>query len=129
LLLCFGNITDQMDVQVQEDANDVPTTSKPSRLPFHSNPDILDEVCEYLAYDHDSAPEDVLTSKGNLLGLALTCKAFLEPALDRLWRSLNCLFPLLKILPAFSQSDGTYVGFFCEISAIYNTNPFFLSRF
>jgi hypothetical protein len=100
-----------MDVQVQEDANDVPTTSKPSRLPFHSNPDILDEVCEYLAYDHDSAPEDVLTSKGNLLGLALTCKAFLEPALDRLWRSLNCLFPLLKILPAFSQSDGTYVGF------------------
>jgi hypothetical protein len=104
-----------MDVQVQTDTDQPPTTlTKSPTLPFHSNPDILDEVCEYLAYDHDSAPEDVFTSKRNLLRLALTCKAFLEPALDRLWRSLDCLFPLLKILPAFAQSDGTYVGFFCK---------------
>lgn len=112
--LCLGNITDQMDVQVHEDTGYLPTPAtspKPSRLPFHSNPDILDEVCEYLAYDHDSPADEVLTSKGNLLNLALTCKAFIEPALDRLWRSLDCLFPLLKILPAFSQSDGTYVCF------------------
>jgi len=116
-----------MDVQVQEDANDVPTTPpKTSRLPFHSNPDILDEVCEYLAYDHDSPPDDVLTSKTNLLRLALTCKAFIEPALDRLWRSLDCLFPLLKILPAFSQSDGTYVGFVKFLES--TTLIFFSSR-
>jgi len=99
-----------MDVQVQNDTDHPPTTlAKPPRLPFHSNPDILDEVCEYLAYDYDSVPEDIFTCKRNLLRLALTCKAFLEPALDRLWRSLDCLFPLLKILPAFVQSDGTYV--------------------
>ncbi|KIM36384.1 hypothetical protein M413DRAFT_292532 [Hebeloma cylindrosporum] len=99
-----------MDAQAQEDTDNLPATlAKPSILPFHSNPDILDEVCEYLAYDQDSAPDEVSTSKRNLLRLALTCKAFIEPALDRLWRSLDCLFPLLKILPAFSQSDGTYV--------------------
>lgn len=78
-----------------------------TRLPFHSNPDILDEICEYL---HDE--QDGLTSKQNLLWAGLTCKAFLEPALDRLWSSLDSLFPLLKILPSFVQSDGTYVSFF-----------------
>lgn len=69
-----------------------------TRLPFHSNPDISDEICEYLQ------------DQQNLLWVALTCKAFLEPALDRLWRSLDSLFPLLRTLPAFIQSDGTYVS-------------------
>jgi hypothetical protein len=76
-----------------------------TRLPFHSNPDILDEICEYL---HDE--QDGSRSKRNLLSAGLTCKAFLEPALDRLWSSLASLFPLLKILPSFTQSDGTYVS-------------------
>lgn len=84
-----------------------------TRLPFHSNPDILDEICEYLHDEQDNnSTEAARTSKQNLLWVALTCKAFLEPALDRLWRSLDSLFPLLRILPSFTQSDGTYVSFF-----------------
>lgn len=88
-----------------------------TRLPFHSNPDILDEICEHL---HDEEFEDgelTQTSKQNLLWAGLTCKAFLEPALDRLWRSFDSLFPLLRILPSFKQSDGTYVSFFFRLPA------------
>ncbi|KAJ3514811.1 hypothetical protein NLJ89_g2149 [Agrocybe chaxingu] len=80
-----------------------------ARLPFHSNPDILDEICEYLSYEYDNDPDDISRSRQVLLWVALTCRSFLEPALDRLWRSLDSLFPLLKVLPAFFQSDDTYV--------------------
>ncbi|KAF8816030.1 hypothetical protein BYT27DRAFT_7077944 [Phlegmacium glaucopus] len=85
--------------------------AKIARSPFHSNPDILDEICEYLhdGQDTELDSEAARTSRRNLLCVALTCKAFLEPALDRRWRSLDSLFPLLRILPSFTQSDGTYV--------------------
>lgn len=84
-----------------------------TRLPFHSNPDILDEVCKFLHDEQqDSSSEAARTSRRNLLWVALTCKAFLEPALDCLWRFLDSLFPLLKLLPSFTQSDGTYVRLF-----------------
>lgn len=39
-----------------------------------------------------------------LLELALTCKCFLEPALNVLWQHQNQLIPLLKILPADAWS-------------------------
>ncbi|KAF8179869.1 hypothetical protein BJ912DRAFT_982041 [Pholiota molesta] len=102
-----------MDLQGQGESTEselpAASTSRSSRLPFHSNPDILDEICEYLSYDCDADSDDISLSRRTLLRLALTSKAFLEPALDRLWRALDSLFPLLKILPAFGQSDGTYV--------------------
>lgn len=34
---------------------------------------------------------------------------WLEPSLDRLWRSLDKLFPLFRLLKAFWRSDSTYV--------------------
>ena len=97
-----------------------------TRLPFHSNPDILDEICEYL-HEQDGSSELALSSKQNLLWAGLTCKAFLEPAMDRLWSSLDSLFPLLKILPSFTQSDGTYVSFFW-LPASNHTFSFSLSQ-
>ncbi|KDR66436.1 hypothetical protein GALMADRAFT_147866 [Galerina marginata CBS 339.88] len=98
-----------MDLQVPDAAVGPLKIINEPLPPFHSNPDILDEICEYLAYEDDLDTEDAGISRRNLLWAALTCKAFLEPALDRLWRSLESLFPLLKILPAFIKSDGTYV--------------------
>lgn len=77
---------------------------------FHTNHDIFDEICDYLSFDNDSDADEITRSRQNLLWVALTCKAFLEPALDRLWKQLDSLFPLLKVLPEFMQSDGTYVS-------------------
>ncbi|TFK31617.1 hypothetical protein BDQ12DRAFT_693865 [Crucibulum laeve] len=61
-----------------------------------SDPDILSLIFQSLDTQY-------------LAWVACTCKTFLEPALNQLWRSLDSLFPLFRILPAFVKSDGTYV--------------------
>ena len=44
-----------------------------------------------------------------LLNAALTCKDFLDVALDALWEELDSFVPLLKLLPALQVRDDTYV--------------------
>ena len=44
-----------------------------------------------------------------LLNAALTCKDFLEVALDTLWEELDSFVPLLKMLPALQVEDSEYV--------------------
>ncbi|KIK02803.1 hypothetical protein K443DRAFT_131693 [Laccaria amethystina LaAM-08-1] len=46
---------------------------------------------------------------GTLAGLARTCKTFHEPALNRLWRALPSLIPLIQCLPpdAWAISEST----------------------
>ncbi|KAH0588343.1 hypothetical protein H2248_004203 [Termitomyces sp. 'cryptogamus'] len=47
-------------------------------------------------------------SKQVLFRAALTCKAFQDPALDALWRSMDTIVPLLRLLPTIQQVDGIY---------------------
>jgi hypothetical protein len=55
--------------------------------------------------------EEIVKRRGVLLNVALTNKAiFLEPGLDRLWRSLDKLFPLFRLLRGFYRSDSTFVS-------------------
>jgi hypothetical protein len=35
----------------------------------------------------------------DLLPMALTCKAFLEPALNSMWRTMETMTPLLRLFP------------------------------
>ena len=44
-----------------------------------------------------------------LFNAALTCKDFLDVALDALWEELDSLVPLLKLLPALRVEDKAYV--------------------
>ena len=44
-----------------------------------------------------------------LLNVALTCKDFLDEALDALWETLDSMVPLLKLLPALQVEDKVYV--------------------
>ena len=44
-----------------------------------------------------------------LLNAALTCKDFLEVALNALWENLYSLMPLLKLLPALQVENKAYV--------------------
>ena len=48
----------------------------------------------------------------SVLALALTCKAFLDPTLDQLWRRQLTIHNLLRTLPedSWSEYDGHYVG-------------------
>lgn len=105
-----------------------PPTGTAVALPFHGNRDIIDEIFSYLSVQPFRAPPafdatstNLITPEDNeshsrrqirrkLCSLAVMCKAFMGPALDQLWRSLDSLFPLLKLLPAFKMSDGTWVS-------------------
>ena len=44
-----------------------------------------------------------------LLNAALTCKDFLNVALDALWEEMYSLVPLLKLLPTLQVEDKAYV--------------------
>lgn len=48
-------------------------------------------------------------SNTHLLWAALACKAFLDPALNVLWKSINTFLPLLKLLPTFQSVQDEYV--------------------
>ena len=72
--------------------------------------DVISSIASYTYWgrnDYDT-PLDL----GNVLALALTCRAFLEPALDQLWRSQLNIFNLIKTLPsdAWEVYEGDYRG-------------------
>ncbi|KAL1671834.1 hypothetical protein EV122DRAFT_225880 [Schizophyllum commune] len=57
-------------------------------------PEILCIICS------SAASADRPWRKGDVLRLALTCRGFLEPALDVLWREVHNLEHFLKCFPS-----------------------------
>ena len=51
-----------------------------------------------------------------LLNAALTCKDFLEVALDELWREMHSFVPILKLLPGLQFENDAYV---CSTSNVH----------
>jgi hypothetical protein len=66
---------------------------------FFKNPDLMAITFSHLKNE----------KRRCLLNVALTCKDFLDVALDALWEELFSLVPLLKLLPALQFEDGAYV--------------------
>ncbi|KAI0330394.1 hypothetical protein GY45DRAFT_752266 [Cubamyces sp. BRFM 1775] len=64
---------------------------------FASNAEIISSIVSF-AYWGENRP-GVPLSLQTVLALALTCRTFLEPALDQLWRRQLTLFNLAKTLP------------------------------
>ncbi|KAF8879793.1 hypothetical protein BD779DRAFT_1788782 [Infundibulicybe gibba] len=78
-----------------------------------SNQDILQEIFCHLASNSDD-PAD-FENKTALFRAALTCKAFTEPALDYLWRSISSFMHLLELLRNFQVvQDGNNTLAFCN---------------
>jgi hypothetical protein len=76
-----------------------------SRLPLTSAmslalkvPEILKIVLEDIYFNSDTPQHDTLA-------LALTCKDFLEPALNTLWSYLPSILPLIKCFPTDAVKD------------------------
>jgi len=46
-----------------------------------------------------------------LLWASLTSKAFLEPALNRLWRRMIDIWPLFRLLPTFNKDTCVSQGY------------------
>jgi hypothetical protein len=64
------------------------------------NPDLMAMTFSHLKND---------ASYRCLLNAALTCKDFLDVALDALWEELGSFVPLLILLPALQVEDEAYV--------------------
>jgi hypothetical protein len=62
-----------------------------------------------MTISHLQVENDVKMTCQFLLNVALTCKDFLEVALDALWEELNSLVPLLELLPSLQVDNKAYV--------------------
>jgi len=67
---------------------------------FFEHLDVVLELCELLCH---------LRWKKSLLAFGSTCKALFKPAMDVLWRSLDNLIDLLKVIPNLVQDDDQFV--------------------
>ena len=45
-----------------------------------------------------------------LLSLVLSCRALMDPSLDKLWHHLDSIDPLLRLLPNYQRRDYPYVS-------------------
>ncbi|KAF9060154.1 hypothetical protein BDP27DRAFT_1340084 [Rhodocollybia butyracea] len=74
------------------------------------NDDVLQIICAKLEYGLNSyltnLSNDELGCRKALLSLGLTCRSFLNPALDVLWKNMRSVEPLLSVLPETTVVNG-----------------------
>jgi len=71
------------------------------------NADVLDYVFGHFTVDPET--REAVQIRSYLRWAALSCRAFSRPALNALWRTLDSLLPLLKLLPSLKLVDHVYV--------------------
>jgi hypothetical protein len=69
-----------------------------AKVSFLKSPELMAMTLSHLQSDEQS-----------LLNAALTCKDFLEEALDKIWENMDSMVPLLKVLPALQVEDEEYL--------------------
>jgi len=75
-----------------------------------SNSDVLAYLFAFLEPDGIVDRERLVEARKDLLSASLVCSSFRDPALDCLWRFLDSLVPLLRLLPGIKQNGKTYVS-------------------
>ncbi|PIL32752.1 hypothetical protein GSI_04867 [Ganoderma sinense ZZ0214-1] len=63
---------------------------------------------QYFVFDDKEEVATRFFLRRTLLSLAVSCRAFFDPALDILWYSLDNIHPLLKLLPTYQRHDSVY---------------------
>lgn len=92
----------------------IPASPLPhSGLGVLDNEDILERIFEHFIVESRSTTGPILGYTRALLWGGITCKAFLNPAMNVLWYSMNSMIPLLKLLEPFHLNNGTYVSPWC----------------
>ncbi|KAJ7193126.1 hypothetical protein GGX14DRAFT_593196 [Mycena pura] len=75
------------------------------------NSDLLEEILGHILSASDR--QDLQIQRQAHLWIALTCRDFLPSAIKILWRRLDNLLPLLRLLPSFSERDRDGVYYLC----------------
>ena len=70
---------------------------------FLKNQYLLAMTFSHLQFENDEKYYECL------LNAALTCKDFLDVALNKLWEEMDSLLPVLKLLPALQCENECYV--------------------
>ncbi|KAG6828239.1 hypothetical protein H0H92_008673 [Tricholoma furcatifolium] len=104
------------DIWASNSSNGLPSTSTsptpplgPSRISVNIlslGYDVLLNVFETL---EEMCNSDSQSSKKSLLSAALTCSVLRDPAIDILWKSMDSIFPLLRLLPTVELVNGVYM--------------------
>lgn len=76
------------------------------------NVDLLRVIFEHFDVDLDEDQPTPGNGKKPLLWAALSWKAFVDPALDILWRNMHSLTPFFKLFPVYKTLDGMHVPMF-----------------
>ncbi|KAM5545025.1 hypothetical protein V8D89_001136 [Ganoderma adspersum] len=82
---------------------------------FHEILNVLEpkDDGDYYGDDDDDDNDDDfaarLVFRSTLLSLALSCRALLDPSLDKLWNTLLSIHPVLNLLPNFQLHGSTYM--------------------
>lgn len=80
--------------------------------------DVIDEILSKLVEDNDSIQieadqldgnDNRRSQNANLLSVALCCKTFTAPSLDHLWKRMDTIIPLLRLLPGTMWVGGSIV--------------------
>ncbi|KAJ7483254.1 hypothetical protein FB451DRAFT_1438915 [Mycena latifolia] len=86
-----------------------PSVAVDAREQCLRNSDLLEEILDHLSSASDR--QELETQRQTLLWIASTCKDFSPSAIKFLWRRLDNLLPLLRLLPSFTERDGIYCLF------------------
>ena len=70
----------------------------------------VDDVHDNEDYDGEIYRAALSTFRNALLSLALSCRAFLDPSLDKLWHDLHDILPLLELLPNYERRGRVHVS-------------------
>jgi len=75
------------------------------------NPEILQSIFEqFYDQNEDHGSRSQVQTRKFLLSASLTCRAFFEPAMDAMWRYLDSLLPILRVIPTLKRGgNGHYV--------------------
>lgn len=85
------------------------------------NQDILNLIFEH--FDLQPCSHTVTQTRKDLFSAAKTCKAFVEPALNSLWRVLPSPLPLLLLLPSAEVYNGHFVSL---VSSLYHVHYYLI---
>ena len=93
---------------------DVPSSDS-AKLAVFRNLDIMDTILDAMLVKYIPYPSE----RKHLLQAALTAKNFFDPAMNILWRSLDSILPVLKLIPDFKiQMDPTVDGWKYYVSFV-----------
>lgn len=111
-----GRVIQLEDVELQHEPPIVDTTTRPHRV--LEMDDILSPIFEAVIYPSTPYYEfhAHLENKRTLARAARVCKAFSKPALSVLWRTIDDVLPLFRVLSCiqilyeFGHAGSVYVG-------------------